>query len=334
LIRAQGSATYDAIVLSKFEFNVVADGRVLLAGPGDISYVTPSGGACGAIAVSNERISPAVWSSSGKLKRLKSGKLGGAAQWSDDNETVVGLQAEIDPAYNLPVTKPTVWRDGEPTILPGLDGQVTGYATAIGPDGVIFGYLAGQTGVRWVDDQPEALPLADGLSTFNPTSILTNGDVIGVGASSTAPCVGILAQGAVTFTELPADSYGVISVGWRYGMGGTSAGLIVGTTGSSGGFVSFKVEDGTFSFIDNPEGKELILLNMNESGLAAGTLREGQAAVAVTWQDGEITDLNTVSNTDGLPLRLATGINDDGVIACISDVDANQPTALLLVPVA
>jgi uncharacterized membrane protein len=110
--------------------------------------------------------------------------------------------------------------------------------------------------------------------------------------------------------------------------------LIVGVTGASGGFVSFKIEDGEFSYIENPEESELLLTNMNESGLAIGALREGRESVAVTWQDGEITDLNTVSNTDGLPLRLATGINDDGVIACISDADANQPTALLLVPVA
>ena len=118
VVRAQDGAAYDLIDLGPFDVSVPVDSGFSITGVSRIGAISESGDVCGRFAVSDERFSPAIWPSTGELRRLKSATLGGEARAINASGDVAGRQQyEAEGGY---ITRATVWRDGEPTNLPGL----------------------------------------------------------------------------------------------------------------------------------------------------------------------------------------------------------------------
>jgi len=325
LIRAQDGAAYDLIDLGPFETSVPTDSGFAINGNGRVGGINDVGDVCGRVAVSEERFSPAIWPVTGTMRRLKSATLGGEARAINADGVVVGRQQyAVEGGY---LTRPAVWRDGEPTNLPGLLFGDEGVARDINDDGVIIGGVGTPViGARWVDDEAEELPNPDGAIGFAPWRINNAGTIFGVVVLESADeprQVAFLREDEYELITLPEEVQGYLSVNGTTAIGMSENEIAVVSVGFESTIYPMRIEDGEATQIAPPsDDLNLALWDINDAGDAVGHYwpkADGLAtgdAVAVLHRDGELLELNgLVAESVDLRIHEALAINDAGMIA-------------------
>jgi len=336
LIRAQGNAEYDLIDFGPFEVRVTSGQQL---GPGAVLGINDAGMVCGMIGVAEDRGSPATWSTSGKLKRLKSGKLGGRALDINDDGVVVGQEFEsIDKPGDH---RPVVWRDGEPEELPNLDGDTSGArgsASCINNDGVIAGYVQDgdfSQAVRWIDGVAEALPDAPAGSALQVRGLNENGTILAsirTGESGLVRTFGLWRDDEVTLIEFPeevTEEYIVLP----QALNGRDETLFISYNGFDDSF-SFITDGETTTVLDGrDDGFTSIAADLNDASTVVGQTYKDEASRAARWNEGELVDLNNlISAGAGLTLTSASAINNAGLIAGMATDEDDTPHGYLLIP--
>jgi uncharacterized membrane protein len=324
LIAAQGGAAYDVVDLGPFETIVPVESGFSITGLSRITGLNESGDVCGRFANSEERFSPAIWPQTGELRRLKSATLGGEARAINAGGVVVGRQQyETDAGF---ITRATVWRDGEPTNLPGLLFGEEGSARDINDAGVIVGGVGTPViGARWIDDEAEELPTPEGATGFAPWRITNDGTIFGVVVldAGTGPRqVAMLRGDEYTVFDLPDEVAGYLAVNGATAIGLSENEIGVVTVGFESTVFPIRIDGDETTVIGPPAADlNLALWDVNVEGDAVGyawAQAEGfdtVNAVAVLHRDGELIDLNTLVSPGDLRVSEALAINDSGVIA-------------------
>lgn len=344
LVEAQGEAEYDLIDLGAFDVEVVSGPET---GFGSLNGINELGETCGAVGASESRFSPAIWSVSGRRRRLRSGQPGGGANAINDAGEVAGFEY-IDELF-----RPTVWRDREPVRLPDLDGDVQnarGVAAAINNQGVIVGQVLSRNraqAVRWVDDVAEMLPDAPTGFAQRAFDINDSGAVVasvfvpGTGAGETAGIWrGDDSVTPIAWAPVPATAGTRMNMVPR-AINDRDRALFQITPASTGSPINpahyyFFVDDGSGATIFHEnDGIARFATDLNDDGLIAGsieTLREPPRAVL--WRGEEMIELQSVAPTaSSLRLTRAVGINNAGMIAAVGRDDAAGLThGVLLIP--
>jgi uncharacterized membrane protein len=338
LIRAQGSAEYDLIDFGPFEVEVTSGPA---AGRGVVNAINEAGMACGAIGVEEARFSPATWSKSGKLKRLKSGKLGGFALDINDDGVVVGHEFESD--GELEDRRPVMWQDGEPVELPDLNGDTDGArgsASAINNDGVIAGEVRDgnfSKAVRWIDGVAEALPDAPIGPASTVRGLNDNGTILASvsveGNSGLVQTFGLWRGDEVTIIEFPEDVTEGYSV-FPQALGGQDQVVFIAYNGDFSESFSFTTDGESVTIFDSREdGFGSLGSDLNDAGTVVGATYADESQRAAIWVDGEVADLNDlVAPGSGLTLTWAGSINNVGMIAGSADDEDGIPHGCLLIP--
>jgi hypothetical protein len=337
LIRAQGSAEYDLIDFGPFEVEVTS-GRAL--GPGTVTQLNESGMVCGRIGVAEDRSSPATWSTSGKLKRLKSGKLGGTTLDLNDDGVVVGFEFESD---GFP-ERPVVWRDGEPIELPNLTGDTAGArgrATCITNDGVIGGSVEtgdGSQAVLWIDDVAQPLSHGPDGPAESVNRVNEAGTVLASWAAPVTPqglgrAYGLWRGDDATVLNVPEEAAELLTL--AVSLNGNDEVLFNVYPPGSFDQVFFFITDGeTTSVIDNREdGFGSIAADFNDAGVVVGNTYTDEASRAARWEDGEFIDLNDlIAAETGLTLTSARAINNAGMVTGLATDGEGVQHGYLLIP--
>lgn len=324
LVRAQDGAPYDVVDLGPFETSVAIDSGFSITGLSRITGINDGGDACGRFAVSDERFSPSVWPATGELRRLKAATLGGEARAINADGIVVGRQQyEAEGGF---ITRATVWRDGEPTNLPGLIFGDEGAARDINDDGVIVGGVGTPViGARWIDDEVEELPTPEGATGFAPWRITNEGTIFGVVVLESADAprqVAYLRGDEYTAIELPDDVQGYLSVNGATAIGMSENEIAVVTVGFESTVYPVRIEGDELTVVEAPAADvNLALWDVNSDGDAVGYAwpqGDGFAtdnAVAILQRGGELLDLNEMITPGDLRLTEALAINESGAIA-------------------
>ena len=324
VVWAQNGAAYDLIDLGPFDVSVPVESGYSITGVSRIGAIAESGDVCGRFAVSEERFSPAIWPSTGELRRLKSATLGGEARAINASGDVAGRQQyEAEGGY---ITRATVWRDGEPTNLPGLLFGDEGAARDINDDGVIVGGVGTPViGARWIDDEAEDLPVPDGATGFAPWRITNDGTIFGVvvlESSSEPRQVAILRDDEFTIFPFADEVQGYLSVNGSTAIGMSENEIAVVSVGYGSTIYPVRIENDEMTVIAPPSSDvNLALWDVNSSGDSVGYAwpsADGFSTVngvAVLHRAGELIDLNSLVSSADLAIHEALTINDAGMIA-------------------
>jgi hypothetical protein len=321
------------MLFDPFEFEVTSAVNMFASGPGQVDRINASGVCCGSWPVSPERRSPATWSVKGKLKRLKSGELGGFASRINTAGDVAGFEF-VDQLRTMPVA----WIGGERILIPMPEGALTGIAFGINDAGVITGQIqdgsVSSRGVRWIDGEIEILTDRDGRVASNATSITNTGlmAVSFVNDAGTAYVEEIWSDDGVTPITLP-ETEGTTVV-TDLAPDGTALLLCITADGMTG-YASLGSD---VSELEAPEsGENRIGLGINASGEIVGYAWEksatDSASRAVIWTDNDPVYLNALLPDDaGVTLTKATSINDRGAICGLAQDEDGQLRGFVLAP--
>jgi len=244
---------------------------------------------------------------------------------------------------------PFLWQDFHMEALPTLGGN-NGQASAINNRGEIAG--TAETAVTdsrcpthitslpvlWEKGKPRALPTVDQDSDGEAFWINDLGQAVG----QTSNCSNGTSH-AVSWTKngtaLALPDYKNGAVAW----GNNDRGQIVGSVGSpDGGSTQYAAlwQNGRLkSFKPLPGDLSAIASGINNRGQMVGSTWDSHFnwAHAVIWQDGVMTDLNTMFASSTLFATMANKINERGQIAAMAIVrsgpDEGNVHAILLTPV-
>ena len=244
---------------------------------------------------------------------------------------------------------PFLWQDFHMEALPTLGGN-NGQASAINNRGEIAG--TAETAVTdsrcpthitslpvlWEKGKPRALPTVDQDSDGEAFWINDLGQAVG----QTSNCSNGTTH-AVSWTKngtaLALPDYKNGAVAW----GNNDRGQIVGSVGSpDGGSTQYAAlwQNGKLkSFKPLPGDLSAIASGINNRGQMVGSTWDSHFnwAHAVIWQDGVMTDLNTMFASSTLFATMANKINERGQIAAMAIVrsgpDEGNVHAILLTPV-
>jgi len=247
------------------------------------------------------------------------------------------------------VCLPFLWQDFHMEALPTLGGN-NGQASAINNRGQIAG--TAETAVTdsrcpthvtslpvlWEKGKPQPLPTVDQDSDGEAFWINDLGQAVG----QTSNCSNGITH-AVSWTKngtasaLPDYKNGAVA--W----GNNDRGQIVGSVGSpDGGSTQYAAlwQNGKLtSFKPLPGDLGAIASGINNRGQMVGSTWDSKFdwAHAVIWQDGVMTDLNTLFASSKLVATMANKINERGQIAAMAVVrsgpDEGNVHAILLTPV-
>lgn len=336
LIRAQNSETYDLVDFGPFETIVTRTLPSVQSNiAGRVYAINELGHSTGKIGVSEERFSPAVWAASGRLRRLQSGQLGGKGVDINSADEVAGaLFGETTDAW-----RPVIWRDGEPIVLPLVEGASGGEARGLNDEGVAVGVnQPGNVPVRWTEEAVARLPVPPETLSAVATGVNNAGTIAGT----------ILQEDRITRRAVlwHGDDVGVIDVPEEIDDGGLVAFsainlldqvvVIIYDYSVAPIWDYYYVTNGTaVSRVVNrrSEGLSLRPRDINDAGEVVGHAYDEDRRFAFVERDGEIIDLNTLAPREsGLSLYDAVGITNEGLIGGNAEGPDGFRHGFLLVP--
>ena len=245
-----------------------------------------------------------------------------------------------------------LWRDGVMTALPTLGGnnslayqlndreQVVGVAENTTQDPTCSAYNLEAKPVIWQNGTVQELPTVPGDPDGFGYGINDRGQIVGASGACNA-LVPASSLHAVLWSDGPNG--GVIDLG---NLGGSMFNIafyinnqrqVVGMSGVPGGTYwhafLWAEDDGMRDLGTLPGDPWSWANNINDKGQAVGTSFPATGSRAFIWQDGVMTDLNTLISA-GSPLYLleAFGINDRGQIAGFGSLSNGDLRAYLLTP--
>lgn len=253
-----------------------------------------------------------------------------------------------------------VWESGEMTSMPTLGGN-NSFATGINNEDQVVGWAETSVqdptcsgsqvlqfrAVLWEpkEDQIQELPPLPGDSTSAATAINDKGHVVGISGGCGVAVGGPSAAHAVLWEDgVPTEIGDLGGVNWHTPMALNEQGIVVGFSNPPGdGSGAFNVQPFIWTAEDGADPLGMLpghtngqALGINESGQIVGVSDGPGERLAVIWQDGEITDLNTLaefeSDFSGY-LRVAGHINDAGVITGVAvDTLSGESMAYIATP--
>ncbi len=253
-----------------------------------------------------------------------------------------------------------VWENGEMTAIPTWPGGVNGFATGVNNRGQVVGWA--ENGVEdptcnapvvrqfrayvydtRTGDMEELAPLP-GDSTSAATAINQHGQAVGISGECANAVGGFSAQHAVLWepdgmpieidnlggeawhTPMDINEHGdVAGFGNPASVPGDAFGIHAFLWTRHGGIVDLEVLDGD----QTSQG-----LGINDRGQVVGLSRGPGGDRAVLWEDGVITDLNTLVEPDYEGTLLFAGhINDAGIITGAAlDADTGETVTFVATP--
>ena len=227
------------------------------------------------------------------------------------------------------VCLPFVWENGVMTSLPTLGGT-NGQALGINDRGQIAGQAEGPNfdscspfalevkAVIWREGQIQQVLAPFGGSAAVANAINDNGDAVGIAGCITGNLYAVLWHHG---TPIDLGSLGGVASNVAFDI--NNRGQVIGQSDLPGDTVhhGFLWQNGVMADLDNLPGLPTSQADgINDQGQIVGFSQaangDGSTAVAVLWQNGTITDLNTAIPADAsLFLMEAVAINDGGQIA-------------------
>jgi hypothetical protein len=336
-VRAQSGAAYEVV-----DFGVMTDGALpaSYARPiyGDVNGITNDGTVFGRIAVSEEKLSPALWDTSGKLKRLKTGQYGGQVRGVNAGGDAVGSIYESiggigEDAFSM-AQQPAAWIGGELIELstpdPEFDsGTRTGEALGISDDGVIVGRANGYS-LRWVNGEPQILPAPESggvdIAACNAAGVIAARQYDFSGTET-----------VYTLGRIEGDQFSPVELGDGFGnpfpVAIADSGIMLARSFPADVSLGVMVDGDEATPIDFREsGGSFAPVSVNDAGEVIGTWQPhaGVFSVPAIWRGEEPESLiDLMPAASELTFLNVTGINNDGII-CGSAYDADFAEHLIL----
>ncbi|HLX26669.1 MAG TPA: hypothetical protein VKR05_06725 [Candidatus Cybelea sp.] len=254
------------------------------------------------------------------------------------------------------------WRNGAMSALPTLGGN-NGFAAGANEHGDIVGWAETRKhdstctppqvlqfeAVRYDGNgrHPKELRPLRGDSDGAATEINDRGDVVGISGICDQAVGRFTARHAVMWHgNKPVDLGSLGGVAWNTPMAINDRGVIVGfsdLTGDSTGTPNFHAflwtkKTGMQDLGTLPGDTYSEALGVNEAGQVVGESFSASSARAFIWQNGTMTDLNTlIPPSSGLYLLYANDVNDQGDIAggacvVVSDACSSSQPAYVATP--
>jgi uncharacterized membrane protein len=333
---------------------------------GIFSDINDNGEIGGGLVVSEEKVSPAIWSAKGKRTRLTSSKFGGEVLALSNTGYAAGhlftTLLGIDEATPFGFyDRPYLWKDEEPvelTLPAAMSGDtVTGRIVDVNDDGLAVGVLwSDQTRaapVVWRDGAGSLLELPEG-SEGTAYRVNNAGTIAGTaqrdiqlsdGSLTYYQAPSIWVDGALTTYDLPEDqpipdtievpAPGIVIRGL------SESGLILaGTeTFSADGsqYATYVYEDGAPTRLQptDPGMTNVRPSAMSSVGVVVGSAwaDDAGARIWVIWEDGEPREISeALSSLPGITVTSLPAINAQGEILAIGRGDDDSVHAVVLRP--
>ena len=249
------------------------------------------------------------------------------------------------------------WSEGVMTALPPFPGGYNSYATASNNRGQIVGWaengvqdpscdpafqlLQFRAAIWQPDGTMQELPPLPGDSTSAATAINDVGDVVGISGACGIAIGGVSAAHAVIWKNgVPTNIGDLGGHSWNTPTAINNRGVVVGFSLPAG-------QDGTRNFqaflwtsesgiqpLGMPAGDiRSEALGINDKGQVVGLSRAPSGLRAVIWEDGTVTDLNTLTLPGSPYLLYANDINDaGGIVGEAFDPNTGSAPAFIAVP--
>jgi hypothetical protein len=336
--RAQSGAAYEVVDFGAMTVGALPAGY---ARPifGDVNGITNDGTIFGRIAVSAEKLSPALWDTNGKLKRLKSGKYGGQVRAVNAAGDAVGAVYDsiggVDDSSFSVRQLPAAWIGGELVELPMPDpefgsSEPSGDAIGISADGVIVGNGNGYN-LRWVDGQPQIIGEPEN-GGYNLGGVNSSG-VIGARryiftSGDNEYAIGRLDGDQFTALTVPDD------IGDPFPVAVSESGILLARSFPADVSLGMIADGDAVTLLDfRASGGSFSPVAVNDAGEVIGSWQPhaGVYATPAIWRgEGEPVPLLDLMPADsGFSFLSVTGINNDGII-CGTAYDADFAEHLIL----
>jgi probable HAF family extracellular repeat protein len=250
------------------------------------------------------------------------------------------------------------WEDGHMTALPPFPGGFSSYATGVNNKGQVVGWA--ENGVHdptcnpsfqilqfraalWhPDGTMQELPPLPGDSTSAATAINDRGQVVGISGDCGVAVGSVSARHAVLWENgIPIDLGNIGGDAWNTPTAINNRGVIAGFANTAPGtartFEAFiwTKNQGMKSIGKLPGDLRSEALGINEKGQIVGLSRGGPFVFrAFLWEDGTLTDLNTLTVTGSPFLLFAGDIDQRGqIVGTAFDVNTGASPAFIATPV-
>jgi len=344
LVQAQG-AEYDLVDFGAFTGSVT--NKFDIDHFATVNSVNDEGLVVGRVVASAQKLSPATWSRTGTLKRIKSGKYGGAIFAVN----TTGVLAGIEYLAAALEQRPVLWRDGEKVALPfptALTPNFEGVATAINDDDVAVGYAFYNhdntvpdslsstlpTALRWTGDEVEILPRPEEATSSRAFAINAAGAIAGSVTLADRSHLAVWEGDELDLYPLPEDLKQVFVFDPR---SISADGLVLASGIADNAYQTFVYDRGKPMRLPGlTKGAGAYARGMNDDGTVVGASfpeDESDSVVAAIWRDGDPRDLNALVPSDsGLRLLQGQAISNSGAIAATGLDDEDAVHGVLLLP--
>ena len=247
------------------------------------------------------------------------------------------------------------WQNGNGTILPPWSGDILAGATGLNDFGVIIGFSRSETtttnpihtsygplhALVWTSGVASLLSPLEGDSGAVANAINDSALVVGQSISTTAAADGSYPSHAVVWTNGVVSSLATVSgaqssAAWFVNSGGDIAGEVTLTDDTTHGVLWHKGIAAELGSLTGYNWSQPTA--MNDLGQVIGIVSTndsfdsylGGVQHAVLWQNGTVTDLNSLlPANDGIVLEGASSINDAGEIIAYGTSGGNSATFVL-----
>ena len=292
-----------------------------------------------------------------------------------NNGVIVGISelAEADPlgenfscwpffAAGVPtgrICKGFRWQNGEMTALPPFAGGFSSYATGVNNRGQVVGWaengvhdptcdpsfqiLQFRAAIWQPDGTMQELPPLQGDSTSAATAINDHGQVVGISGDCGIAVGSVSAKHAVLWENgVPRDLGNIGGDAWNTPTAINNHGVIVGFANTAPGtartFEAFiwTEADGMKSLGKLPGDLRSEALGINEKGQVVGLSRGGPHVFrAFLWEDGKLTDMNSLTVAGSPFLLLAGDIDQQGhIVGEALDLNTGEAPGFIATPVS